>query len=193
MATRSTHTHQPPPTHRPPTTTSDGHTGTTTHKWDSFTYYGKETTFITNLFKKTDLRISLPTNNTIQKLLIPKQQTTDKYSRSGAYKLTCQDCNKAYVGQTGRSFLERFKEHRQAFEINSHISNYAKHIIEQSNTFGPIQNTMQPLQYLGKGTHLNTVERYYIHAEFSNNNHLNDEHTIHTNKIFEALLKPHQL
>jgi len=76
------------------------------------------------------------------------------------------------VGQTGRSFLERFKEHRKAFKSNSHISNYARHIIEQSLSFGPIQNTMQPLQYLGKGTHLNTVERYYIYAEFSSNNHL---------------------
>ena len=72
------------------------------------------------------------------------------------------------------------------------MSNYAKHNIEQSHSFGPIQNTMQPLLYHDKGNHLNTVERYYIYAEFSSNNHLNDEHTIHPNKIFEALLKPHQ-
>jgi hypothetical protein len=89
---------------------------------------------------------------------MPKHQATDKYSRSGAYKLTCQDCNKAYVGKTGRSFLERFKEHRQAFKTNSHVPSYAKHIIEQSHSFGPIQNTMQPLQYHVKGTHLNTAE-----------------------------------
>jgi len=49
---------------------------------------------------------------------------------------------------------------------------------------------MQILQYDGKGTHLNTIERYYIYAEFSN--HLNDEHNISPNKVFEALLKPHQ-
>jgi len=97
-----------------------------------------------------------------------------------------------YVGQTGRSFLERFKEHRQAFRSNSHTSNYAKHILEQSHFFGSMQNTMQPLQYHNKSTHLNMVERYYTYIEFSNKNHLNDEHAIHPNKIFEALLKPHQ-
>ena len=43
-----------------------------------------------------------------------------------------------------------------------------------------------------KGSHLNTIERFYIYAEYLNNNHLKDEHTIFPNIIFEALLKPHQ-
>jgi len=72
------------------------------------------------------------------------------------------------------------------------MSNYVKHIVEQSHSFGLINNTMQILQYHGKGTHLNTIERYYIYAEFSKNNHLNDEHNISPNKIFDALLKPYQ-
>jgi len=40
---------------------------TTIQKWATFTYIGKETTFITNLFKKTDLGIALRTNNTERK------------------------------------------------------------------------------------------------------------------------------
>jgi hypothetical protein len=51
---------------------------------------------------------------------------------------------------------------------------------------------MQILQYQGKGAHLNTIERYFIHKEFSKNNHLNDEFNITPNKIFDVLLKPHQ-
>jgi hypothetical protein len=121
-----------------------------------------------------------------------KHQIPDKYMRSGAYKLTCPDCNKAYIGQTGRSFAERYNEHKNAFKTNMHSSNYAKHIREQVHTFGPIHETMQILQYHGKGTHLITAERYYIYAEFSKNNHLNDEHFISPNKIFDVLLKPSQ-
>jgi len=79
---------------------------------------GRETTFIRNIFKKADIRITLHTNNTLQKILIPKPQALNKYSRSGAYKQTCPECNKAYVGQTGRSFTQRFKEHRNAFKSN---------------------------------------------------------------------------
>jgi len=131
-------------------------------------------------------------NNTLQKLLMPKPQTRDKYSRSGAYKLTCPDCNKAYIGQTGRSFTQRFKEHRNAFRSSSTTSNYAKHVLEHSHPFSPIQDTMQILQYQSKGAHLNSIENYFIYKEFSINNHLNDESNIAPNKIFDALLKPQQ-
>ena len=50
----------------------------------------------------------------------------------------------------------------------------------------------QNLQKGGVYAHLNTIERYYIYAEFTKNNHLNDEHNISPNKIFDALLEPHQ-
>jgi len=67
------HTHKPP-TLRRPTTTLSKETNTTTHNWASFTYIGKEAAFITNLFKKTDLKISWRTTNTIQKLLMPQHR-----------------------------------------------------------------------------------------------------------------------
>jgi len=51
---------------------------------------------------------------------------------------------------------------------------------------------MQILQRKNKEAYINTIERYYIYAEFTKNNHLNDEHTIYPNKIFEALLIPDQ-
>ena len=118
------------------------------------------------------------------------QKTHDKYTRSGAYKLTWPDCHKTYVGQTGRSSLERFNEHKSSFKTNRHTSNYAQNILDKSHSFGPIHNMMQILQYHGKGTHLNTTEGYYIYAQFTKNNHLNDEHNISPNKIFDALLNP---
>jgi hypothetical protein len=189
MGSQSTHTNHPPSDAPTPL---NGQTSTHTQKWASFTYIGKETTYITNLFKKTDLKVALRTNNTIQKQLMQKDMALDKYTRSGTYKLTCPDCNKAYIGQTGRSFNERYKEHKNVFKTNSHTSNYAKHILEQSHTFGLMHQTMQILQYHEKGTHFNTIERFFIYAEFSKNNHLNDEHSIFPNKIFDALLKPHQ-
>jgi len=90
-----------------------------------------------HIFKKADIRIALRTNNTLQKLLMPKPQALDKYSRSGAYKLTCPECNKVYVGQTDQSFTQRFKEYRNAFKSIRNTSNYAKHALEHSHPFGP--------------------------------------------------------
>ena len=70
------------------------------------------------------------------------------------------------------------------------MSNYAKHILEESHSFGPIQDTMQIIQYHAKGNHLNTSEKFHIYTEFKNDSHLNDERTIAPNKIFDTLLKP---
>ena len=74
----------------------------TKRKWIPFTYVGKETTYITNIFKRTDLRITFSTTNTLANFLTPKLTSHDKYSQSGVYKLNCPDCHKTYVGQTGR-------------------------------------------------------------------------------------------
>ena len=47
-------------------------------KWTTFTYLGKETSYVTNLFKKTELRIAFRTTNNIGKLLSHKNPTPDK-------------------------------------------------------------------------------------------------------------------
>jgi len=86
-------------------------------------------------------------------------------------------------------FTQRFKEHRNAFKSGRNTSNYAKHALELSYSFGPIQERVQIIQYQAKGAHLNTVERYFIYKEFFNNSHLNDDSNIAPNKIFDALLK----
>jgi len=122
---------------------------------------------------------------------LTKTQTTDtRHIHSHrCYKMKCPDCNKAYVGQTGISFQIRFNEHKIAFKTTSHTSNYAKHHNEPIHPFETIQNTIHVLQPHYKGPHHNTLERFHIYAEYHNNNHLNDEHSIFPNIIFDNLLK----
>ena len=121
-----------------------------------------------------------------------KIHNIETYTQSGVYKLTCPDCNKAYVGQIGRSFLSRYNEHKQAFRNNSHTSKFVQHLVEQTHTFTTIHNTMQILHYQKKSAHLITVERCYIHAESTANNHLNNNQNIFPNLIFDAILKTQQ-
>jgi len=75
-----THAYTPRNPRRPSTTTPSQKPGNTTHKWAPFTYIGRETTYITNIFKKAGIRITLCTNNTLQNLLIQKPQPPDKYT-----------------------------------------------------------------------------------------------------------------
>jgi len=83
--------------------------------------------------------------------------------------------------------LKRFKEHEAAFRHNPNASSFAKHLTENNHSFGPMPNIMQPLQLHKRGPHLNTLEKFHIYTEFRANNHLNDEHSITTNAIFNTL------
>jgi len=136
-----------------------------------------------------ELSIALHTTNTIGNLLSHRHPAPDKFSRLGVYKLTCPDCHKAFVGQTSRRFATHFKEHETAFRHNSNNSSFAKHLIENAHSFGPTHSIMQLLHYHRKGNHLNTLERFHTHTEFTANNHLNDDQTIIPNAIFDTLAK----
>jgi len=95
------------------------------------------------------------------------------------------------MGQTGKSFTVWFNEHKNAFRTNSHTSKFTQYLIEHNHSLNIIHNTMQVLKHHGEGALLNKVERFYIYAESTTNNNLNDNQTIFLNKIFGILLKSH--
>ena len=128
-----------PQKQQPNNMTQQHSTQTSKHKWAIFTYTSKETLYITNTFRHTDLKIAFQTNNTLEILLKYRKPPLDKFALSGVYKLTSRDCNKAHMGQTGRHFSIRYKEHKSAFHNNSHTSNFAQHLQEEAHSFDPHQ------------------------------------------------------
>jgi hypothetical protein len=161
-------------------------------KWAHFTYFGKETRYITKLFHHTPIKVAYTTKNTLQKLLFtPTTPVPDKYSRSGVYKLTCPDCKKIYTGQTGRPFSTRFWEHYQDYIHGQNKSKFAEHLVKHCHSFGPIDTVMKPIYFTSKGRIMNTTERFHIYGETRLNNQINDWHTVQPNAIFEALVLIH--
>jgi hypothetical protein len=86
----------------------------------------------------------------------------------------------------------RYNEHKLAFRNNSHTSKFVQQLNVHAHSFGTIHDTMQILHNHKKSAHLNTLKRYYINAEYTyaDNNHLNDNHTIFPNDIFDTLQRP---
>jgi len=136
-----------PQKQQPNNTKRQHSTQTSKHKWATFTYKGKETLYITNMFRHTDLKIAFCTNNTLESLLKHRNLPTDKYALYVVHKLTCPDCKKAYVGKTGRRFSICYKEHKSAFHNNGHTSKFAQQLHEEAHSFGPISNSMQVLHH----------------------------------------------
>ena len=104
------------------------------YKYITLTYYNSNTHRIANTFRKYNYKIAYTTNNTIKRHI----KDIDIYNKTGVYKLKCNDCNKFYIGQTGRSFSSRFSEHTKAPTNNNIQSNFATHTSRQKTTVIPI-------------------------------------------------------
>jgi hypothetical protein len=50
-------------------------------------------------------------SNQLQNLMTSTKDPIDILEKSGIYKITCDECQKVYIGQTKRTLRTRFKEH----------------------------------------------------------------------------------
>ena len=82
------------------------------------------------------------------------------------YKIKYKKCPKYYIGQTGRSFSCRFKEHIQAIKSNNSTtprSMFAEHILDSDHEYGKLKECMDILGYETKGDKMNTKEELHIY------------------------------
>jgi len=159
-------------------------------KWVKFTYTGKETRFITKLFKDTNVRIVFTTNNTIGKCLTMEQKTPQcKYDKSGVYQLTCPDCKMKYTGQTGRPFRVRYQAHIWDFKYNNGRSKFAQHLINNKHAIGNMKDIMEIVYVTGKGKKLDALESFHIYKEAKARNQINDKLTVRGNELFKTIIQ----
>ena len=78
------------------------------------------------------------------RLSLTHTHTQNKFALPGVYKLNCSDCNKFYIGQTGRSFKQRYIGHTKPLHSTTE-STFANHLIEANNTYINIENNMDIL------------------------------------------------
>jgi len=159
-------------------------------KWAKFTYIGKETRFITKLFKDTNVRITFTTNNTIGKRLAMEQKTPQcKYDKSGVYQLTCPNCKMKYTGQTGRPFTVRFQEHIRDLKYNNSRAKFAQHLIDNKHAIRNMEDIMEIVHVTGKGKKLDALESFHIYKEAKARNQINDKLMVRGNELFETIIQ----
>jgi hypothetical protein len=105
--------------------------------WAIFTYSRKETKKIRKLYKEAQIKVAFQTRSAIQNIVKPCPQT-DRYEKSGVYQMRCTDCQLKYIGQMGRTFQTRYKEHIQEIRNNNGNSGYSNHILNTGHTYGSI-------------------------------------------------------
>ena len=116
-------------------------------KYISIFYARRTALALVNEFKKQNIIISFRTNNNIWNLLRTKspQPTTEK---TGIYKINCSDCDKFYIGQTGRGFLQRFREHLPKNNIYMNRSQFANHLISKGHNYKNFESNFKAIHIL---------------------------------------------
>ena len=159
-------------------------------KWAKFTYVGKETRYITKLFKNSNVKVAYATNNNLGRLLSTHtDQRLDKYDANEMYQLECPTCNKNCIGQTRRPFKPRFREHYSYFKYAKNRSKFAQYVIEEGHSFGPMSEIMEVIHIKKKCKMLDTLEKFYIYKETKLGNQINNKLTIQSNPVFEVLVQ----
>jgi phosphoribulokinase len=144
------------------------------------------------MFKNTNIGIAFRTTTTLHRCKRLKKQTpiTD-HERSGVYKITCNICRKAYVGQTGRNLKARYQEHTRYIKNDDPRSAYALHILNNRHEYGNINDTMTLLNPINKPHLLLLFEQMYIQTLYHNNELIPEQHPNEKNPLFELLQHKH--
>ena len=139
-------------------------------------YSGKDTQFVTKLFRHTNLRDAYKTRNTIGQLLRHRHNSgkDDHLKNLGIYQLTCPDCDKKYIGQMGRSFCVRYGEHLRDYKFRTGNSKFAQHLHDCNHAFGPINTVMDILYTIKKGAMMDTLGKYHIYRVTSLGTQINE-------------------
>ena len=89
---------------------------------------------LSSVLNNNSFTISFRTNNKLLDILKPKKHTPPE-EKTGIYKLTCNDCECFYIGQTGRGLLKRIREHlpKKIRNIDNIKSNYARHPVSYTH------------------------------------------------------------
>ena len=68
-------------------------------------------------------------------------------------------------------------------------SKFAQHLHEHNHSFGPVNSVMDILQIVGKGTMMDTLERYHIYKITNSGTQIIDKSTATSNILFNTLIR----
>lgn len=156
-----------------------------------FTFVNDDTYKLTNWLKHHGLTPAFSTKHNLKKSLHNNIiEDFNRYDRSGVYKLQCQHsgCTASYIGQTGRAFKTRYREHTRGVK-NDNQTAFAEHVLETDHTFTNMTQDMEVLHFSKKGSKLNTLEALEINKDVTRNPYNLNDRTYTNNNILFSLVR----
>lgn len=129
-------------------------------KFTRLPYLGKFSYKLSRLLKP-DCQPVFYTRNSLKSLLFNNKDKISTITRSGVYKLKCGVCNATYIGQTGRQFSTRLKEHIRVWRTKKGESAFGEHLHAENHTFDPGRD-FSALHFCNKSRKLDALEALEI-------------------------------
>lgn len=132
--------------------------------WISLPYYTPITNELSKILKKQNIKTCYTNGGNLRDLLgTEKDKENNILRKSGIYRLTCENCEKKYVGQTKRCLETRLQEHLNETEIPIERiqSAMSLHAAQQNHQIGGIEL----IREVTKPYMLNAAESLHIAKE----------------------------
>ena len=135
----------------------------TTHTHTRYTipFFGTLSLKIAKKLSQFDIHVTFSTPTCLHTTLSHNKDPIPKPLSCGVYSISCGSCNAKYIGQTGRSFKQRIKEHRQALTQKTTHSHFANHLLEQGHSFNA-DTDVKILEIENRYTHRLKLEAIHI-------------------------------
>ena len=145
---------------------------------------------IKNVFKKLNINVFFKTTNNLRNFFRHNEHS-ELENNSGVYKIVCDDCDMFYIGQTGRKFKDRFREHIPKGSIRYTTSNFALHLINNNHRYTSCAKNLKPLHICNKGRIMSALEEFEIYkaSRTQKNLVLNDQLSFNSNSLYDTALQ----
>lgn len=151
----------------------------------SIPYFGQISYYIKKKLEKFGINIAFKPCRNVGNIMFNVKDKTDNSEKCGVYRIDCSDCNGSYIGQTGRTFSIRYKEHTTR-NLNS---NFSKHLIDNNHSLS-LNHQLQILHVEEKGMRLNLLEALEINKlnKNANINILNDQMDLNNSPLLNLIV-----
>lgn len=142
--------------------------------WFPLKFAGQVSVSLSKLFSSNGINIAFSTVGSVFSRFVRNKDQISVLNNSGVYSFSCNDCNSVYIGQTGRSFLTRGKEHLKQFEkykntdIVTTNSSLANHLLVNKHT--ATLDNLNSLHLCTKSSKLNYLEILEIYKIINEQN-----------------------
>ena len=145
--------------------------------------------FFHNQLKEYNIKTITVNKVNLGRLLINNRNTREKHKKSGVYEIKCSSCDVKYIGQTGRAFETRIKEHSTAIRLRQlGASAFSDHCLENGHQF---DGSFRILHSLSKGKRLNLLEALEIWKASKSSTVCNDQQDILRSPLLGLTFKIH--